>query len=108
MANNQTVDAGEFISALDALSKERRINKEVLFSAIEVRADHRLSRKNYGKTANVRATIDPETPARWRCSPARPCVEDRRPIPSLRDDPGRGPRHSATRYEIGDIGGSAR
>ena len=34
MANNQTVDAGEFISALDALSKERRINKEVLFSAI--------------------------------------------------------------------------
>ncbi len=30
-----TIDSGEFISALDALAKERRINKDVLFAAIE-------------------------------------------------------------------------
>ena len=53
MANNQTVDAGEFISALDALSKERRINKEVLFSAIEV-ALITAFKKNYG---NIFLTI---------------------------------------------------
>ena len=63
MANNkQTVEAGEFISALDALSKERRINKEVLFSAIEV-ALITAFKKNYGKTANVRASIDRATGA---------------------------------------------
>ncbi len=54
---NQTIDSGEFISALDALAKERRINKEVLFSAIEA-ALISAYKKNYGKTANVRASID--------------------------------------------------
>jgi N utilization substance protein A len=54
---NQTFDSGEFISALDALAKERRINKEVLFSAIEA-ALISAYKKNYGKTANVRASID--------------------------------------------------
>lgn len=54
---NATIDSGEFISALDALAKERRINKEVLFSAIEA-ALISAYKKNYGKTANVRASID--------------------------------------------------
>ncbi len=54
---NQTIDSGELISALDALAKERRINKEVLFSAIES-ALISAYKKNYGKTANVRASID--------------------------------------------------
>lgn len=57
MANHNSIDAGEFISALDALSKERRINKEVLFNAIES-ALISAFKKNYGKTANVRASID--------------------------------------------------
>ena len=57
MANHSSIDAGEFISALDALSKERHINKEVLFNAIES-ALISAFKKNYGKTANVRASID--------------------------------------------------
>ena len=32
---NGGIDSVEFFSALDAMAKERRINKEVLFSAIE-------------------------------------------------------------------------
>ena len=60
MAANQFIDAGEFISALDALAKERRINKDALFSAIEA-ALISAFKKNYGKTANVRAAIDRNT-----------------------------------------------
>ena len=56
---NGGIDSGEFISALDELAKERRINKEVLFSAIEA-ALISAYKKNYGKTANVRASIDRE------------------------------------------------
>ena len=53
------IDSSEFISALEALAKERRINKEVLFSAIES-ALISAYKKNFGKSANVRATIDRE------------------------------------------------
>ncbi|OPZ69604.1 MAG: hypothetical protein BWY81_00356 [Firmicutes bacterium ADurb.Bin467] len=56
---NGGIDSGEFISALDALAKERRINKDVLFSAIEA-ALISAYKKNFGKTANVRASIDRE------------------------------------------------
>ena len=56
---NGGIDSNEFFSALDALSKERRINKDVLFSAIEA-ALISAYKKNFGKNANVRATIDPE------------------------------------------------
>lgn len=54
---NGRIDTGEFINALDALSKERRINKEVLFSAIEA-ALISAYKKNFGKNSNVRATIN--------------------------------------------------
>ena len=54
---NGGIDSNEFFSALDALSKERRINKDVLFSAIEA-ALISAYKKNFGKNANVRATID--------------------------------------------------
>ena len=57
MANRSSIDASEFISALDALSKERRIDKEILFNAIES-ALISAFKKNYGKTANVRSSID--------------------------------------------------
>ena len=40
-------------------AKERRVNKDVLFSAIEA-ALISAYKKNYGKNANVRATIDRE------------------------------------------------
>ena len=56
---NGGIDSNEFFSALDALSKERRINKNVLFGAIEA-ALISAYKKNFGKNANVRATIDPE------------------------------------------------
>lgn len=56
---NGGIDSIEFFSALDDLSKERRINKNVLFSAIES-ALISAYKKNFGKNANVRATIDPE------------------------------------------------
>ena len=54
------INANELILALDELSKERRINKELLFSAIET-ALISAYKKNYGKTANVRASIDRQT-----------------------------------------------
>ena len=56
---NGGIDSNEFFSALDALSKERRINKEILFNAIEA-ALISAYKKNFGKNANVRATIDPD------------------------------------------------
>ena len=56
---NGGIDSVEFFSALDAMAKERRINKEVLFSAIES-ALISAYKKNFGKNANVRAVIDPE------------------------------------------------
>jgi len=55
---NGGIDSVEFFSALDAMAKERRINKDVLFSAIES-ALISAYKKNFGKTANVRAAIDP-------------------------------------------------
>ena len=54
------IDSNEFISALEALAKERRINKDVLFSAIES-ALMSAYKKNFGKNANVRASIDHTT-----------------------------------------------
>ena len=59
MAAHGGIDSVEFFSALEAMAKERRINKEVLFSAIES-ALISAYKKNFGKTANVRASIDPE------------------------------------------------
>ena len=56
---NGGIDSVEFFSALDAMAKERRINKEVLFSAFES-ALISAYKKNFGKTANVRAVIDPD------------------------------------------------
>ena len=55
---NAGIDSMEFFSSLDTLSKERRINKDVLCSAIEA-AMISAYKKNFGKNANVRATIDP-------------------------------------------------
>ena len=56
---NGGIDSTEFFAALDALSKERRINKDILFNAIEA-ALISAYKKNFGKNANVRATIDPD------------------------------------------------
>ena len=56
---NAGIDPVEFFQALDELSKERRIDKQRLFTAIE-QALISAYKKNYGKNANVRATVDPE------------------------------------------------
>lgn len=56
---NVGIDSIEFFSALDALSKERRIDKQRLFDAIE-RALISAYKKNFGQNSNVRATIDPQ------------------------------------------------
>lgn len=55
---NGGIDSNEFFSALDAMAKERRINKDVLLNAIES-ALISAYKKNFGKNANVRAVIDP-------------------------------------------------
>lgn len=57
---NGSINTDEFIGALNALAKERRINKEVLFSAIEA-ALISAYKKNFGKNSNVRATINRES-----------------------------------------------
>ena len=53
------INSGELISTVNELAKERRVNKDVLFSAIEA-ALISAYKKNYGKNANVRASIDRE------------------------------------------------
>ena len=62
MANNVGIDSVEFFSALDLLSKQRHINREVLYSAIEsaLITAYKKSFKNSAKTMNVRAIIDPQ------------------------------------------------
>ncbi|MEA5066611.1 MAG: transcription termination factor NusA, partial [Eubacteriales bacterium] len=54
---NGVINSGEVIAALEALAKEKRINKEVLYGAIES-ALISAYKKNFGKNANVRAAID--------------------------------------------------
>ena len=56
---NGGIDSVEFFSALEAMAKERNIKPNVLFNAIES-ALISAYKKNFGKTANVRAVIDPE------------------------------------------------
>ncbi len=50
----------EFIEALEALAKERRIKKEVLYNAIEA-ALVSAYKKNFGNAGNVRVLVDRET-----------------------------------------------
>jgi N utilization substance protein A len=50
----------DLIDALDAIEKERRINKEVLIEAIESSLISAYKR-NFGSTANVRVNLDRET-----------------------------------------------
>ena len=52
------IDSKEFFESLEAVSKDRGISKDVLCMAIES-AMISAYKKNYGKNANVRATIDP-------------------------------------------------
>ena len=59
---NGGIDSGEFIKALEDLAKERRINKDLLFSTIES-ALISAYKKNFGKNASVRASIDRNTGA---------------------------------------------
>ena len=54
-----SINSSELISTVNELAKERRVNKDVLFSAIEA-ALISAYKKNYGKNANVRASIDRE------------------------------------------------
>ena len=89
---NGGIDSHEFFSALDDLSKERRIDKQRLFNAIE-QALISAYKKNFGKNANVRATIDPDkgevevmsrkTVVETVEDPRRRCLW-RRPAPSSR------------------------
>ncbi len=62
MANNVGIDSVEFFSALDQLSKQRHINRDVLYSAIETAliTAYKKSFKSSAKTLNVRAIIDPQ------------------------------------------------
>ncbi|MBQ3079273.1 MAG: transcription termination/antitermination protein NusA [Clostridia bacterium] len=50
-------DSAEVISAIDALAKEKKINKEILYSKIES-ALVSAYKRSFGKADNVRAVID--------------------------------------------------
>ena len=93
------INAEEFFKALDDLSKERRINKNVLFTAIEA-ALTSAYKKNFGKNANVRATVDPDKHqvAVFSRKTVVEVVEDPQTEMSL--DEARGIR---AQYEIGDL-----
>ena len=93
------IDPREFITALEDLSKERRINKDVLFSAIES-ALMSAYKKNFGKNANVRASIDHVTGAVevYACKTVVHEVEDPQSEISLEDA-----RQIRNEYEVGDL-----
>ena len=93
------INAEEFFRALDDLSKERRINKSVLFTAIEA-ALTSAYKKNFGKNANVRATIDPDKHqvAVFSRKTVVELVEDPQTEMSLEDA-----RAIRSQYEIGDL-----
>ena len=96
---NGGIDSNEFFSALDALSKERRIDKQRLFDAIE-QALISAYKKNFGKNANVRATIDPdkgEVEVLSRKTVVE-TVEDAQTEMSLEEA-----RAIQPRYEVGDL-----
>ena len=58
--NASKPEKSEFIEALESLSKERRIKKDVLFSAIEA-ALVSASKRNYMNASNVRVNVDRNT-----------------------------------------------
>ena len=93
------IDPREFISALEDLSKERRINKDVLFGAIES-ALMSAYKKNFGKNANVRASIDHVTGAVdvYACKTVVHEVEDPQCEISLEEA-----REIRSEYEVGDL-----
>ena len=96
---NGGIDSHEFFSALDDLSKERRIDKQRLFNAIE-QALISAYKKNFGKNANVRATIDPdkgEVEVMSRKTVVE-TVEDPQTEMSLEEA-----RAIQPRYEVGDL-----
>ncbi len=99
MANKGGINAEEFFRALDDLSKERRINKDVLFSAIEA-ALTSAYKKNFGKNANVRATVDADKHqvAVFSRKTVVETVEDPQTQMSLEDA-----RAIRAQYEIGDL-----
>ncbi len=99
MANNGGIDSTEFFSALDALSKERRIDKQRLFNAIE-QALMSAYKKNFGKNANVRASIDPQkgTVEVLSRKIVAETVEDPQTEMSLEEA-----RAIQPRYEVGDL-----
>ncbi|MBR1558848.1 MAG: transcription termination/antitermination protein NusA [Clostridia bacterium] len=96
---NGGIDSNEFFSALDALSKERRIDKQRLFNAIE-QALISAYKKNFGKNANVRATIDPDkgTVEVLSRKTVVDAVEDPQTEMSLEEA-----RAIQPRYEVGDL-----
>ncbi len=96
---NGGIDSNEFFSALDALSKERRIDKQRLFDAIE-QALISAYKKNFGKNANVRATIDPQKGLVEVLSRKTvvETVEDAQTEMSLEEA-----RAIQPRYEVGDL-----
>jgi len=96
---NEKLNSLEFITALDDLAKERRIDKEQLISTIET-ALISAYKKNYGKSANVRATINRKT-GEIEVSAAKSVVEeveDEQIQISLEEA-----RRIDPRYELGDI-----
>ena len=96
---NGGIDSNEFFSALDALSRERRIDKQRLFNAIE-QALISAYKKNFGKNANVRASIDgvKGTVEVLSRKTVVETVEDPQTEMSLEDA-----RAIQPRYEVGDL-----
>ena len=96
---NGGIDSNEFFSALDALSRERRIDKQRLFGAIE-QALISAYKKNFGKNANVRASIDGQkgTVEVLSRKTVVETVEDPQTEMSLEEA-----RAIQPRYEVGDL-----
>ena len=99
MAANGGIDSSAFFSALEDLSRERRIDKQRLFGAIE-QALISAYKKNFGKNANVRASIDGQkgTVEVLSRKTVVEVVEDPQTEMSLEEA-----RAIQPRYEVGDL-----
>ncbi len=93
------IDPREFITALEDLARERKIKKDVLFSAIEA-ALMSAYKKNFGKNADVRASIDHITGAVevYACKTVVREVEDSQREISVEEA-----REIRNAYDVGDI-----
>ena len=79
------MDRAEFIEALHLIEKEKGIDKEIIFEAIEASLVS-ACKKNFGSNQNIKVVIDRET-GNVACYAQREVVEEERNRPDGSKNP---------------------